>query len=108
MQKLAGVLWSKVGVTLRKEGGGGSPAPGHEEERPGDFTKLFQPRRIHRSLGALGFLWLFVGLPGSGDCGPIKRGVGSTGPRGLICLPILRQTHESPATRCRPAQAPGM
>lgn len=26
MQKLAGVLWSKVGVTLRKEGGGGNPS----------------------------------------------------------------------------------
>ena len=66
------VLWS-VGVgTLRKEGGGGSPAPGREEGRPADFTKLFQPRGIYRSLGEVGFLWLFVGLPGSGDCGPIK------------------------------------
>ena len=47
-------------------------------------------------MGVLGFLWLFVGLPGFGDCGPIKRGAGSTGPRGLICLHILRQSHESP------------
>ena len=25
----------------QEEGGGGTPAPGHEEGRPGDFTKLF-------------------------------------------------------------------
>ena len=35
------VLCSLGVATLRKEGGGGTPAPGHEEGRPGDFTKLF-------------------------------------------------------------------
>lgn len=60
-----------------------------------DFMKLFQPGRIHRSLGALGFLWLFVGLPGFGDCGPIKRGAGSTGPRGSFACTSSDQTHES-------------
>ena len=72
---------------LSSEAGGRNPAPGHGEG-PGDFSKLLQlgAWRVHRSLGALGFLWLLMSPPGAGDHGLIGRLPGTTDPRGAALL----------------------
>lgn len=114
MQKLAGMLWSKVGVTLRKEGGGGNPS----SRRPADQVPPSQvcvSRVHHPTILECTCLGLAVSGPALlltlSSCSPGTGHYKPKGPVNVICWHMLQQLPQpcdSPNLGTKAAQAPEM
>ena len=56
----------------------GTPTPPPEDAEPRGLCKILPVQRLHHPLGALWLVLLQEDPPGSGDCGLIQRGKGSS------------------------------